>query len=294
MVPRPGNRRVMENRVARMTLTIHGCAGCSVCAEAARLQRELSGPAAAGRPRPTVEHWTSPTDSDLEARYGPRMPVVAIGDRRASLVVSPGQLRALFDRAKPAREARPDGPDPWRGPVRGTHLVPVAVRPARRARVPRPAWRRGRAPAARSGRRCRRSSRRRDGDPRRRRSAPIRHGRTPRRTRAPPRARARCRTHRVRVGFGSSSPSLGRPSTRRDPLRSDLPLLRQFGGVLLIVLGLNLMGVFASASVARSWRPLERLGSRRRACRRHGRRTRLWGRLRGRVDALVDRRVGAS
>jgi cytochrome c-type biogenesis protein len=44
------------------------------------------------------------------------------------------------------------------------------------------------------------------------------------------------------------------------PLRGDLPLLRQVGGVVLIVLGLNLMGVLRWRALTRSWKPLERFG----------------------------------
>lgn len=45
------------------------------------------------------------------------------------------------------------------------------------------------------------------------------------------------------------------------PLRDHLPLLRQLGGILLIVLGLNLMGVLRLRTLARSWKPLERFGA---------------------------------
>lgn len=41
------------------------------------------------------------------------------------------------------------------------------------------------------------------------------------------------------------------------PLRENLPLLRQVGGVILIVLGLNLMGILRLSRLARSWRPLD-------------------------------------
>ena len=45
------------------------------------------------------------------------------------------------------------------------------------------------------------------------------------------------------------------------PLRDNLPLLRQVGGVVLVVLGLNLMGVLRLRTLARTWKPLERFGS---------------------------------
>ena len=44
------------------------------------------------------------------------------------------------------------------------------------------------------------------------------------------------------------------------PLRDNLPLLRQIGGVVLVILGLNLMGVIKLQSLARSWKPFERFG----------------------------------
>jgi cytochrome c-type biogenesis protein len=45
------------------------------------------------------------------------------------------------------------------------------------------------------------------------------------------------------------------------PLRDNLPLLRQIGGVVLVVLGLNLMGVLRLRTLARTWKPLERFGA---------------------------------
>ena len=54
------------------------------------------------------------------------------------------------------------------------------------------------------------------------------------------------------------------------PLRGDLPLLRQIGGVVLIVLGLNLMGVLRWRTLARTWKPLERFGEPAPGVRRGG------------------------
>jgi cytochrome c-type biogenesis protein len=45
------------------------------------------------------------------------------------------------------------------------------------------------------------------------------------------------------------------------PLREYMPLLRQVGGLILVILGLNLMGVLRLRTLARSWKPLERFGS---------------------------------
>jgi cytochrome c-type biogenesis protein len=44
------------------------------------------------------------------------------------------------------------------------------------------------------------------------------------------------------------------------PLRDNLPLLRQIGGVILVLLGLNLMGVLKFRTLSRSWKPFERFG----------------------------------
>lgn len=44
------------------------------------------------------------------------------------------------------------------------------------------------------------------------------------------------------------------------PLRDNLALLRQISGVVLIVLGLNLMGILRLDRLWRSWKPLERFG----------------------------------
>ncbi len=54
------------------------------------------------------------------------------------------------------------------------------------------------------------------------------------------------------------------------PLRDNLPLLRQVGGIILVILGLNLMGVLRFRTLARSWKPLERFGSGQPSTRRGG------------------------
>jgi cytochrome c-type biogenesis protein len=54
------------------------------------------------------------------------------------------------------------------------------------------------------------------------------------------------------------------------PLRDNLDLMRQVGGVILILLGLNLMGVLRIRTLARSWKPLEKFGSERPGARRGG------------------------
>ena len=54
------------------------------------------------------------------------------------------------------------------------------------------------------------------------------------------------------------------------PLRDNLPLLRQIGGIVLVILGLNLMGVLRFRTLARSWKPLERFGGEQPGARRGG------------------------
>lgn len=60
------------------------------------------------------------------------------------------------------------------------------------------------------------------------------------------------------VGFGAVFTLLGITATyAAGPLFDYLPILRQGGGVLLIVLGLNLAGVLRIPALDRTWRPLE-------------------------------------
>ena len=60
------------------------------------------------------------------------------------------------------------------------------------------------------------------------------------------------------VGFGAVFTVLGITATyAAGPLFDYLPILRQVGGVLLIVLGLNLAGVLRIPALDRTWRPLE-------------------------------------
>ncbi len=60
------------------------------------------------------------------------------------------------------------------------------------------------------------------------------------------------------VGFGAVFTVLGVTATyAAGPLFLWLPFLRQLGGVLLIVLGLNLAGVLRIPALDRTWRPLE-------------------------------------
>ena len=60
------------------------------------------------------------------------------------------------------------------------------------------------------------------------------------------------------AGFGAVFTLLGITATfAAGPLVDYLPLLRQVGGILLIVMGLNLAGVLRIPALDRTWRPLE-------------------------------------
>ena len=60
------------------------------------------------------------------------------------------------------------------------------------------------------------------------------------------------------AGFGSVFTLLGLTATYlAGPLVDVLPLLRQVGGIVLILLGLNLAGILKIPALERSWRPLD-------------------------------------
>ena len=60
------------------------------------------------------------------------------------------------------------------------------------------------------------------------------------------------------AGFGAVFTVLGITATfAAGPLVDYLPLLRQVGGILLIVLGLNLAGLLPIPGLERTWRPLD-------------------------------------
>lgn len=63
------------------------------------------------------------------------------------------------------------------------------------------------------------------------------------------------------LGFGAVFTLLGLTVYVGGSIGVSLPFLRQIGGALLIVLGLNMMGVIRLALLARSWRPLDRFAA---------------------------------
>ena len=62
------------------------------------------------------------------------------------------------------------------------------------------------------------------------------------------------------LGFGVVFTLLGLTIYVGGSLGISLPLLRQVGGVVLIVLGLNMIGLLQISALARTWRPLARVG----------------------------------
>jgi cytochrome c-type biogenesis protein len=74
-------------------------------------------------------------------------------------------------------------------------------------------------------------------------------------------ARWRVLTHAVAfvLGFGVIFTLLGLTAYAFRPI-FDMLTVRQIGGILLVVLGLNLMGVLRLGVLARSWRPFDRFG----------------------------------
>jgi cytochrome c-type biogenesis protein len=78
---------------------------------------------------------------------------------------------------------------------------------------------------------------------------------------APPASRWRALPHAIAfvLGFTIVFTLLGLTAYAFRPI-FDLPLARQVGGLVLIVLGLSLMGVLRLRTLARSWRPFERFG----------------------------------
>jgi cytochrome c-type biogenesis protein len=65
-------------------------------------------------------------------------------------------------------------------------------------------------------------------------------------------------------GFGLVFTLLGLTVYAGRALGFDLPFVRQIGGLVLIVLGLNLAGILRLRTLARSWRPLDRFVMERR------------------------------
>ena len=87
---------------ARPTLIVYRRPSCHLCDDAEMLLHvELDERAARGLVTPIIEHIDVSMAPDLESRYGPRIPVIAVGDDELTLVTSGSRIRALLDRTMP-------------------------------------------------------------------------------------------------------------------------------------------------------------------------------------------------
>lgn len=85
-----------------LTVNLYRRPGCSLCDDAA----EWLDAAIATEPRTiVVDPIDISTDPRLEARYGARIPVLAIGADEIDLVTSSGPIRRLLERARSAPAA---------------------------------------------------------------------------------------------------------------------------------------------------------------------------------------------
>jgi hypothetical protein len=90
----------MSDAAGRPTLTIYRRRECHLCDDAELLLRdELALRARAGHLPIAVSHVDIGGDADLEARYGRRIPVFALGAEESELVTSQRQVRDFLDRA---------------------------------------------------------------------------------------------------------------------------------------------------------------------------------------------------
>jgi len=93
---------MMTDTNARPTLTVYRKPGCHLCDDAEILLRdELALRAKAGRSLANVERVDISRDPELEARYGRRIPVFAVGDEESELVTSQRQVREFLERTLP-------------------------------------------------------------------------------------------------------------------------------------------------------------------------------------------------
>ncbi|MEO6350478.1 MAG: glutaredoxin family protein [Candidatus Limnocylindrales bacterium] len=81
------------------TLKFYRRDGCDPCDEARlALQQVLEDRVRRGEPIPRVRFVDVTTEADLEKTYGPRIPVLAIGDAELSLTVSYRSIATFLDR----------------------------------------------------------------------------------------------------------------------------------------------------------------------------------------------------
>ena len=212
-------------------LILYGRPGCHLCEDAHAILDALlvraRGDAACPCPRSSSRNIED--DEAWHAATSSRSPWSPSGDRELELATSAakiGRFLAEDARRRAGRRERRLHVPRRRG--RGPHLVPLALRPAAGARVPRPADRGG---GGRPGR-------------------PPRAGRPAGRRSATP---------------SSSSPASG-PCSRSSAITAAfaggaiadyIKPLRIIGGAVLVVMGLSLAGILRIPVLERTWRPLD-------------------------------------
>lgn len=89
----------MSDPIPRYRLTIYRRAQCQLCDDAeAMLASELEAREGGDELTPVLSRVDVTGDSELEARYGPRVPVFVVGDQELGPVLDPGRLRAFLER----------------------------------------------------------------------------------------------------------------------------------------------------------------------------------------------------
>lgn len=92
----------MNDPSARPTLTVYRRPGCHLCDDAELLLRdELALRARAGLGAVNVSRVDVSSDAALQARYGRRVPVFAVGEEETELVTTQRQVRDFLDRVLP-------------------------------------------------------------------------------------------------------------------------------------------------------------------------------------------------
>ena len=89
----------MTNPSSQPTLDFYRRDGCEPCDEARlTLQAVMEDRARRGEPNPRVRYVDVAADSDLEARFGARVPVLTVGGEEIALNVSARAISQLLDR----------------------------------------------------------------------------------------------------------------------------------------------------------------------------------------------------
>ena len=89
----------MSSSPSQPTLDFYRRDGCEPCDEVRlTLQAVMEDRARRGQPNPRVRYLDVSSDSDLEARFGARIPVLAIGEDELALTIGARAIAQLLDR----------------------------------------------------------------------------------------------------------------------------------------------------------------------------------------------------